>query len=468
MMWDVLPEVDEILNDNPFDLKDYFKRKLRDNSALFNAYWNVNGSQMTLLGYLISKYEPQNEAEDWSAVIEGVWQNHIIDKNKGAPVHQALAEGKIELARSFLKPLKSNSKQETDRNDEQPGSTVDLDARDIHGWTLLARALQTKDQVFILELCEKMADVNEVSLIEGRELAPIFQATLLDLPNAVQALMDKQAQLNQTCASEQHGLLMLGAKAGSVESLETLLDSEVRWDLEATDHEGKTAFALVCEALRTGRDQATINRYLQVAAILICHGAEISSEEEHLKTLGKHREKLLSAMGSYLLKHPQLTYKVIQVAQDEKNALHQVIYPKHPSIIFPLKLFKPQRHINSVSRQLANFVLEKDKSEKALQPLVEDAAASLEQDVEPADHDVTLWFANFVSKYWADIEKADVVNPRSGMYQALEKGLITTEDEVRAYARIHKNHRTADIIELVDKEFGLAPNDGSNVARTSF
>lgn len=124
---DFVSEMNKILQMELEQFKEFIQKKLEeDKNYLEKLFWLPNGSQMTVLNYLIEQYsEPKLGIDDANrdllAKIDFVL-HEAKDVNVGEPLHQAIVAGKISLALHLLG---------VDENNFTPGESEKTDVLSI-------------------------------------------------------------------------------------------------------------------------------------------------------------------------------------------------------------------------------------------------------------------------------------------------------------------------------------------------
>jgi hypothetical protein len=104
---DSILELDKAINQGLDQFKTYIKAEIeKQPDFLEHFFWAADASQRTALNYLIHLYQEPKDDVDLEANPLLPMIKHVVtlmdDKNIGTPIHQAISEGKEQLAIDLL------------------------------------------------------------------------------------------------------------------------------------------------------------------------------------------------------------------------------------------------------------------------------------------------------------------------------------------------------------------------------
>lgn len=451
------------------------------NGFLNQTHWTSNGTQHTLLTYLIeldSEYLPLSEPIQW-----------LLDRGADCyinqPLHRILQLNNQSLAFLFFDHLEQlllskdgNSEQLVPLEESEENLSRDsnkslrsfypavLHARDQSGMTLFARAIASKESIYVNRLLKLGVDVNQASPVpfEGGviEAQPLHQAIIDDMPEVVPALLKKGAQAFNPAGPLRETPLLLAVRLGRVELIEILCRSIAAPDtlqgqnpinynnellrLNEENAEGLYPIEVLCKRLSNRNHRGTQQQTLKAIAILLYHGSLAPRWPELTTDLVKHRMALVNAIQSYwkeyrhLRGYPALIIDFVRRSLNKNDPLHSIMYAQQ----------SPQQSLMAFLGKID------ERPAVKMQALFEEAHRALPDAVQLADQTKVLStdelnFTRFIERYETaknahTFFKIPIYNPWSGMRQKLARGEITTWEGVVQYAHVHAKSRTSKIV----------------------
>lgn len=353
---DVISELHEVVGLGLEHFKAYIKKKIKEDGNFLQHMFCVHpeGLQQTVLNFLINEHQEQdaehhNTSKDFITFIDYVI-GLSLDKNAGEPLHQAIAQGKLELATHLLggiTPMPLNSHNSKVKVTQQLSSLLekrkhsvrngefDPDRRDKKGRTLLSLAVGSKDTNLLIEVLGLSPNINAVTSMTKAQIdfQPLHQAVSLDEPDAVRLLAHQGAQLANPVGTKGDTPLLLAARFGKLKAMEALLEQPVKQlMLEATnlhfDEQGHGYTAIEELCLRFANNQTPEGALRQIAMLLSC-GAEPPRHEDMCHLLSKNRIALLQAIDKYMEDKPDLVTPFVTRCHLAGTPLHNIVYAKH-------------------------------------------------------------------------------------------------------------------------------------------
>lgn len=408
------------------------KKLLVDKRYLEHPFWMPGGAQLTVLNYLIQIHQRNNDDSvekaipvDLTAFIDCVL-NKIQNKNCGLPLHQAIAEGKVELALHLL-----------DTN------VFDVNHRDEQGHTLLSLALPTQNRQLLTKILSCRPDVNAATLFKehGVPFQPLHQAIVLDFISGVTNLVRAGADLSNPVGVKKETPLLLAARKGRINVLEVLLDEapvenlKLEAENNALDKDsGDTAIEALCKRLAQDKNNKEL---IRGAAMLLCRGAEPPRSEELCQLLAGKRGALLKEIDNYMDTRPQLVDPFVNRCHLTDTALHRIIYVDHSWGSTLRQLFgRPSDAAFVIERLVTRKYSRRQEGIMDVPELPTTAAVALKGDEPPFK-----LYAEFVRRYNEAYENQRIPNPWSTMRWMIAEGKCNWET-VKQYARNHPGTRT--------------------------
>ncbi|KTD55455.1 Dot/Icm T4SS effector AnkC/LegA12 [Legionella quateirensis] len=454
------------------DFRAFVNRKLQhDKDYLDRLFWLPNGSQMTVLNYLIEQHqetvkdseldEPSTNLMDKMDVVLELSSN----VNVGEPLHQAIASGKIQLALHLLQADKINYslvdyitvnvisalnalREKTKEFASQFKSYFfDINKRDSEGRTLLSLAIDTKNPELLMNILIKEPNIHSVTNRSNAHVKfqPLHQAVVLDYADGVRLLAQEGANLANPMGVMKDTPVLLASRLGKINALEALMEFPVeKLNLNAENNHyfgdkktGHTAIEELCLRIANNEGRADAIRGV---AVLLCHGAEPPRNETMRTLLRNNRVTLLKAVHSYLENKPDLVDPFVNRCHLTESALHYIIYADHSwgSSIRHL-LGSPCSAAflveDLVIRKYSNTLVAQGSHE----PLQTAANANLS-----LEHDPLKLYAEFVRRYKQAYENQLVPNCWSTMRWMIAEGR-SDWGTVERYAKTYPKSRTGII-----------------------
>lgn len=423
---------------------DRFKKKMlqkqeEDKNYLEQPCWAPDGSQMTVLNYLIQLHQDKKTAatapvKDLTEHIDFVIEN-MRAHNIGEPIHQAIAAGKLRLAIHLLM-----------RNKEL--HLFDINRRDKKGLTLLALALNTRSEHLLQAVAANNPDIKETSLHTnmGIPYQPLHLAIELNFAFAVGLLAKSGAQLNNPVGPEEDTPLILAARLGKIRALTMLLECPVaELKLEAEnkhipegEKQGDNAIESLCRLLA---DDPSNKSLLKGVAMLLCRGAEPPRRKEMVLLLANQRTAVLQAIDAYLETRPHLVDSFVERCHVQGNSLHNIVYVDHSWGNALRQLFgRPSAAAFVVERLVTRKYSNLSKEHPDQAELPTKAASTF------TGHESALMlYAEFVKRYEETYGSQRITNPWSTMRWKIAEGQCNWE-MVMQYSKSHPASRTRIIV----------------------
>lgn len=418
------------------EFKAFIQKKLNaDKKYLEQSFWVADGSQLTVLNYLIQEHQ-ENDLPNF---IEDTIKL-ALDKNIGEPLHQAIAAGKIQLALKLL-------------NDVNYYNALDVNRRDAEGRTLLSLALNARNVDLLQFILAKHPNVNASTFMSEARVPfqPLHQAVVLDFADGITLLAADGAQLANPFGSMADTPILLAARLNKMNSLDALLKLPVeKLLLEATNNNlfqdkqtGHTAVEELCVRIKSNDK---IDEAIKGIAMLLCCGALPPRNEDMRKLLSSHRIVLLKAVDDYLKNNPKLVDAFVNRCHLKEGELHNIMYANHSWGSSIRHLFgKP----SDAAFIIEGLVTNKYTKEQTDLPSLPVAAAERLSGKE----DPLMLYAEFVKRYTETYNSQQITNRWSTMRWMIAEGQCDWATVVR-YAKSHPASRT----KLIYKDmFGPAP-----------
>ncbi len=427
---------------------------------LEHFFWSDDASQMTVLNYLIHLYQESKDEELYANPLLPMIR-HVVslmnDKNIGTPLHQAINEGKVQLA-VYLFALTAELDSES-MNDPLEMGTIkkskkllfNFDQRDAEGRTLLSLVLTTKNEELLKELLKRKPNVHVPTKLGDARVSfqPLHQAVILNYPQAIRLFAQENIQLANPCGSAQDTPVLLAAHLNKIDALEALLEQPIeQLELEAKRHissGGKeinlSAVEQLCMHLSEGKNKEDSLRGI---AMLLCRGAEPPESDSMRQLLNNYRSGLLKAIDAYLKDKPELVDPFVSRCHLRESALHNIVYAHHSWGNAIRHLFgKP----SDVAWVVENLVVRKytaSKNEQEVLPTAVDANLFSEKDP------IKL-YAMFVKRYTDTYNNQIFTNNWSKMRWMIADGQCDWET-VQRYVKTNPNTRSAQIYKEMFKD----------------
>lgn len=456
----IFKQIKSFIDENDIEgFKAYLDARLKERPDFLQQSWYNQGRQMTLLGYLINRYEERPEKKERKELqAESLKGKESVSEDEekeelaqsvpdlaafimevthrcgqlesGAPIHQAIKEGKLQLAQEFIKMV------------EFP-----YNLRDADGNTLLKLALETKDEKFIQHLLSRegiyIHESFKVQLnSETIEMQAIHLAIYLNLPAAVQSLAVKGADLNNPCGQEENYPVHCAAQFGSKAVLSALLHAHSgALDFESKNARKSSAIELACLRLKTSKDEEAKQESLAVIAMLLCHGAKTSALPLMNHLLIDYRKGLLAAIGQYLENKADLVEDFVERCYSDTQ-LHSIFFDENP-------LSSPFRHLlgrpsMESALTIAGWVTRKYEQRVA------------DADGENVEKTAQEKHAEYIIKYNKQLKSETLSNGWHPWLWRVAKG-ETNWGAVKKHAEESPNNRTAGVVK------GIAPDSAATM-----
>lgn len=430
-----ITEVDTAIKSGLDGFKSFIEQKLAENcDYLEHSFWMEDGSQMTVLNYLIQQHQEKTDADTASFDLTA-WIDFAIgklrDKNTGEPLHQVLAIGKARLAQHLLNNY-----------------TFDVNRRDEEGRTLLSLALATKNKHLLEKILEHQPNVNAITRVtEARTpFQPLHEAIVLDFAFGVRNLGKAGAELANPVGTMKDTPVLLAARMGKIKALGALLEFPVeKLDIEAESNyvaadkdkkAGDNAIEALCKAL--ARDSNNQNLIYGVA-MLLCRGAEPPRNQTMCQLLVSKRSDLLRAIDRYMESRPELVDPFVHRCHLAGSALHKIVYVAHSWGSALRQLLGRPSEAGVLVERLVTRKYGHCSEENSNASLLSKAAAAAESLRE--DESSLRLYAEFVRRYNEAYEGQRITNPWSTMRWMIAEGKGSW-DSVQQYALSHPGSRT--------------------------
>jgi ankyrin repeat protein len=355
-------EISSAINLGLEEFKTYINKKMKQNKDfLEQLFWLPNGSQMTVLNYLIEEHKEYDEEADETSIKDlRELIDYVLtlsnDLNVGEPLHQAIATGKIRLA---LHLLKAEHIQIAMQKQDYSKATIldlfnlmvqkakdiaktirmhlfDMNQRDAEGRTLISLALAKKNPDLLCHLLLQSPNVHAPTCMTSAKVPfqPLHQAIVLDFADGVRLLAFKNADLSNPLGLMKDSPVSLAARLGKIYALEALLEQPLnKLALEAENMHlfadqitGYTAIDELCERIANNDERSSA---LRGVAMLLCRGAEPPRNEDFRSLLSNHRIDLLKAVHEYLEHKPELVDSFVARCHLKEGALHNIVFSNH-------------------------------------------------------------------------------------------------------------------------------------------
>ncbi len=434
---------------------DAFKEKVNQDLKLLDNYFLINAEKLTLLDYLIEKHSCESNMLPFIQFIL-TKQVSLRDNN---PLHRALRLKKFDIARALLDANDGvNLEDEIGKIEKAKGFsnkakqvvksvytgtmravesalnlTVDFNARDAYGKTLLEYGIHCGDQRLFDRIVKHHPDINATCYRQDKNnqtvfLHPIHFTILENNRHAFIQLLTKENR-SYPCMNEQCTPLLLIAQQGNIDLLEIILThpSAVGLNLNEADVTHQTAidFLLAQMNVNSQKDNA-----IKGIARLIAHGARVSDKQA--QALHPYRQQLLREAKAYLSGHHELARNFMTRAHTPTDNLHHLFHTVDSWWQAILCLFGWQDH--------TAFELE------ALITLCQVPNLTPTNTIFSEDEQK---FARFCDLYNKEVKKNVFFNPLDIMRRRLASGEISTWSEVLNFANDNMDSRTASVVKFI-------------------
>lgn len=437
-------DLEEAIQSGNDQFVDYINREL-EKGIFDKTFWKSNGEQTTILNYLISTHSNSDTSTNTNRLFHIEYLLKVgASISIAQPLHYAFKLKKLDLVSLMLSQQSEEKyeKEDYDRSKNQDyfSSNASVNARDIEGCTLLYWAIQAGDRNLLCQILKLEPNVNEANFLTLPDLGrchvqPLHQAIIADFAEGVIALVEAGAQTDNPYGHHAQKPLLLAADLGRIKALEALLQSINRpEDLAQKDSTEACAIDLLCKRLEKKQQSEEAIRGI---AMLLCHGAEAPLRtEKGWSLLQKHREALLSEVITYTLKYPELATNFYRLAKNKNNSLHGILYAD-----------------NLWTRPFHHLLGQVDGLAGKIEQLVESHAVDY-KDQPNEENKFTedeIKFAKFCKLYYAAL-KMGIFNPYSVMRWKIDRGEVTTWQDVCKYAENNKGSRTERIVRQMARE----------------
>ena len=457
---DFVNEMNEAISLGLDGFKTFIQTKiLKNKDYLEQFFWLQDGSQITVLNFLIHVHQEKkesaeiNESEyDLTSLIDYVL-GLLKDKNIGEPLHTAIRAGKNQLVFHLIEAepniIEKNAKLNVISILAQIKKTAeankfDFNKRDSKGRTLISLALNTKNTELLLHILANNPNIHATtSMTDSRVMfQPIHQAVVLDFADGVRLLAYQGAQLHNPLGVMNDTPLLLAARFGKINAMEALLEfplENLRFDAENNNYfedkkNGHTAMEELCERIESDNET---DEAIRGVAMLLCRGAEPPRREEMRQLLSSNRIALLKAVHAYLEHKPDLVDAFVNRCHLRESALHNIVYADH-------SWGSSIRHLFGIPSDAAfiieNLVTRKYDSPQADLPNTVPLSSTTAENLLKETNPVKL-YAEFVRRYTQAYESQLITNRWSTMRWMIAEGNCDWATVVN-YARNHPTSRT--------------------------
>lgn len=434
-----ITEINAAIKSGPEGFKQFIEQKLQiDPNYLGHPFWMEDGSQMTVLNYLIQQHQEKKEdsvdEKSFSDLTDFIdfAMSKAQDKNVGDPLHQALAAGQVRLALHLL-----------------DANVFDANRRDAEGRTLLSLTLATKNRRLLKKILAGKPDVNATTqMTEARvPFQPLHQAIALNFASGVRNLGGVGADLSNPLGVMKDTPVLLAARLGKIRALEALLEFPVeKLNIEAENKRlsadkmmGENAIESLCKLLERDRHNKDLVRGV---AMLLCRGAEPPRNEAMCQLLADKRSDLLKEIDRYMDSRPDLVDPFVNRCHLTDSALHKIVYVDHSWGSTLRQLFGRPSEVAFVIEKLVTRKYSRRPEGSTDSPVLPIAAAVPLKGDEPP----FKLYAEFVRRYSEAYENQRITNPWSTMRWMIAEGKCNWEI-VKQYAQTHPGTRTQIIYE---------------------
>ncbi|RUR20027.1 ankyrin repeat domain-containing protein [Legionella sp. km535] len=488
---DFRDEMNRVIGLSLEEFRAYILRKLQqDKNYLERLFWLPNGSQMTVLNYLIEQHqETVHDPEAAEPPIQLIDKIDVIlelssNVNVGEPIHQAIASGKTLLALHLLQADKMNCslveyitinvisalnalrEKAKELASELQSFLFDVNKRDNEGHTLLSLAIDTKNPELLIHILVKEPNIHAVTNRSNAQakFQPLHQAVVLDYADGVRLLAHEGANLSNPMGVMKDTPVLLASRLGKINALEALMEFPVeKLNLNAENNHyfedkktGHTAIEELCVRIAKNEGKGDA---LRGVAVLLCHGAEPPRNESMRTLLRNNRVTLLKAVHRYLEDKPDLVDPFVNRCHLTESALHYIVYADHSwgSSIRHL-LGSPCSAAflveELVIRKYSNTLVAQGSHE----PLQTAASANLS-----TEHDPLKLYADFVRRYKLAYENQLLPNCWSTMRWMIAEGR-SDWGVVERYSKTYPKSRTGIIYNEMFPKLDI-PDDFDNEAQ---
>lgn len=438
---DFINELNDAIQLGLHDFQEFIQQKIRTNKDyLKQLFWLADGSQMTVLNYLIYLHQERNEDQELGdqAIDLTKFIDYIMaqtsDRNIGEPVHQAIAAGKINLASHLVDAIKKDP-------------SFNFEQRDADGRSLLSLVLRTKDENLLRRILDRKPNVNAATFMTRIPFQPLHQAVVLDFAAGVTLLAQQGAQLANPVGGKSETPVLLAARLGKINALEALLElpaQNLQLEAKNSNHyenklAGYTAVEELCMRIDTNNKP---KEAIKGVAMLLCCGAEPPHDEEMRKLLSSNRELLLKAVHEFLEDKPGLVDAFVNRCHLKESTLHNIVYADHSWGSSIRHLFgRP----SDAAFIIEDLVSRKYTNQSVLQPDAPALSRAASEKSSTENESLKL-YAEFVQRYTQAYNSQRITNRWSSMRWMIADGQCDW-DTVLRYAKNHPSSRTKIIID---------------------
>jgi HEPN domain-containing protein len=454
---ELIRELNEAVRSGLDGFKEYLQQKIQQEANFLELFfWTENATQMTVLNYLIHRYNESptlldTECSSDELVSMMTYVLSLVDDiNIGTPLHQALSEGKTQLALHLLDLINGAVETELEQFVRLPEDLLrkkntktqvlfNVDQRDSEGRTLLSMVLDTKNATLLTALLQAQPNIHVPTNRSTLRVPfqPIHQAVVLNYSDGIRLLVEHGARLENPCGATQDTPVLLAAHLCKIEALEALLEHTTPKMLEVErasgKNEGKKAIELFCEQLNKGVDKKAA---LRGVAMLLCRGAKPPRTEAMRHLLNTNRSALLKEIDKYLEDKPDLVDSFVDRCHQAESALHNIVYAPHSWVNFFRRLFgMPSNAAYAVENLMVRKYTRITEHAPAELPLA--AAEPISATTDPLK-----LYAFFVKRYKEAYDNQLITNSWSTMRLMMAEGQCNW-DTVRHYVETNPNSRSA-------------------------
>lgn len=454
-------ELNKAIHSGLNEFKLFIQNEINGQPDFLECYfWLEDGSQATVLNYLISQYpnskgvaqEEKEQPIELLPLIDYVVKE-MKDKNVGSPLHQAVSEGKYNLALHLLNILNNSSTQSTDPIAtsvvEKKGKKIvrncNIDQRDAAGRTLISLVLSSKNLDLLIALLKLNPNIHiPTPMSQSRVLfQPIHQAVVLDFAPVIPLLVKEGAQLGNRCGVGGDTPVLLAAHQFKINALEALLEYPAV-DLKLEEERvikvnesvvKQRAIERLCGHLKVGTNKSEALRGI---AMLLCQGAEPPRSQSMRLLLNNNRRNLLKAIQTYLEDKPFLVDSFVHRCHLTESALHNIVYANHSWGRAIRRLFgKP----SDAAFVIENLIVRKYAADSVELPasIPIEAAENISRQTEPLK-----LYALFVKRYKEAYNNQLITNSWSTMRWMIAEGQCDWA-KVQRYVQTNPKSRSAII-----------------------
>ncbi|RAP35324.1 hypothetical protein B1207_13205 [Legionella quinlivanii] len=435
----------------------------------------------TLLNYLILKHDA-NELNLIPHISYILPHDNFIS---GKPVHFALRQKKLDLIPPLLGhfiPLKEKAEEQIwgskdarfrvlveEHDDEAPVGLMRLiDSTDENGFTLLARAVQTRDAESLRAVLLRKPRLDEPTAFRVAQKSKVLnsalhQAVRDDWAEGVRMLIESGAnpEIYYNPATRITPFV-IAIRYAKIDALKVLLKGQSNADRDKSSADKEKLLAdkvnapicdptgntqdrpinVLCQHLSNEKDKNKIKSLLAGIAMLICRGSTVPESKNHRNLLTQYREQLASEIASYA-ENSYKRSRFIILQLHAKNTWHKIFYPE--SGFFSHLAGNPGK----VTKKMENLVLE--ATLKYRKKEAEGKIPDKKKERHYSSDEIKL--AVFTRLFYKNRNEACCGgNPWAAGFWNLGEGRFNSWDEVRLYATSDKGAgtRTSTIYNLIE------------------